>query len=56
MAIFTAWRDGYTEAMAQHTRFSREETLDCYGQMIEALGDEDRYAVWQVPVVSARVP
>jgi SAM-dependent methyltransferase len=55
-AIFEAWRDGYAEAISEKTRFSREEATAYFDQMIANIRDPKRYAVWMVPVVSARVP
>lgn len=55
-AIFTAWRDGYADALAAHTRFSRAEAVAHFDDMIATLGDPDGYGVWMVPVVAARVP
>jgi len=55
-AILEAWRDGYTESVAAVTRFSREEVRDYFDAMIANIRDPNAYAVWHVPVVSARVP
>ena len=55
-AILEAWRDGYTEPIAELTRFTREETTAYFEQMISEIRDPGRYAAWMVPVVSARVP
>jgi ubiquinone/menaquinone biosynthesis C-methylase UbiE len=55
-AIFEAWRDGYVEPIAQHTRFSREEARAYFEFMIASIRDPERYAAWMVPVVAARVP
>jgi ubiquinone/menaquinone biosynthesis C-methylase UbiE len=54
--IFEAWRDGYVDIIAQLTTFSREMTLAYFNQMIQDIRDPRRYAVWMVPVWSARVP
>lgn len=54
--IWEAWRDGYVEALGQHTRFSADEARRHFDDMIHTLRETDGYAVWQVPVVSARVP
>jgi ubiquinone/menaquinone biosynthesis C-methylase UbiE len=54
--ILTAWRDGYAEPVAEHTRFTREEAVAYFDQMIANVRDPRGYAVWMVPVVSARVP
>ncbi|HEU4723681.1 MAG TPA: SAM-dependent methyltransferase, partial [Candidatus Eisenbacteria bacterium] len=54
--IIEAWRDGYVDVTAEHTRFSTEETRAYFDQMIANILDPKGYAVWMVPVVSARVP
>jgi ubiquinone/menaquinone biosynthesis C-methylase UbiE len=54
--IIEAWRDGYTESITQLTPFTRESTVAYFNQMIENIRDPRGYAVWMVPVVSARVP
>ncbi len=53
--ILTAWRDGYAEPIAQTSRFTREEGAAYFDQMIANIRDPNGYAVWMVPVVSARV-
>lgn len=55
-AIWEAWRDGYTAALARHTRFPEPEVRAHWDGMIAALRDPDAYAVWQIPIVSGRVP
>lgn len=54
--IITAWRDGYVDPIAEHTRFTAEEATAYFDQMIADIRHPRRYAVWMVPVVSARVP
>jgi len=54
-AIWEAWRDGYVDALGQHSRFSREQSVAYFDEMIAAIRDPRRYAVWMVPVVAARV-
>jgi len=54
-AIIEAWRDGYAEDTAAATRFSHAEVLAYFNQMIANINDPQGYAVWFVPVVSARV-
>lgn len=56
VAIWEAWRDGYAEAIGQHTEFTKDEAIAHFDDMIATLRDPDRYAVWFVPVVSAVVP
>jgi ubiquinone/menaquinone biosynthesis C-methylase UbiE len=55
-SILEAWRDGYVEVIAKLTPISRTEVLAYFEQMIAQVRDPTRYAVWMVPVVSARVP
>lgn len=54
--IWEAWRDGYVEALGQHTRFSAGEARAHFDDMLRTLRDTDGYAVWLVPVVAAVVP
>ena len=54
--IITAWRDGYSEPIGQYTSITRESAIAYFNQMIATILDSQGYAVWMVPVVSARVP
>jgi len=54
--IIEAWRDGYSDAIGEFTKFSRDSALAYFNQMIANIRDPLGYAVWMVPVVSARVP
>ena len=54
-AILTAWRDGYCEPIGQFTPISAESARAYFDQMIANIRDPQGYAVWMVPVVSARV-
>ena len=53
--IFTAWRDGYTETCAKYLQRSEAEIRDHFDATIECIRDPDGYALWLVPVVTARV-
>jgi hypothetical protein len=55
-AILQAWRDGYVEPVSEVTRFTPEQVTAYFNRMIENIRDPKGYAVWMVPVVSARVP
>lgn len=55
-SIFQAWRDGYVDSIAELTRFSHDQAEAYFDQMIASIRDPRAYAVWMVPVVSARVP
>ncbi len=54
--ILAAWRDGYVDSIGEHTRYPRESAMAYFNQMIENVRDPKGYAVWMVPVVSARIP
>jgi hypothetical protein len=53
--LFESWRDGYAKVVEQMTPQLRGSALPHFNHMIEQLRDPGRYAVWHVPVVSARV-
>jgi ubiquinone/menaquinone biosynthesis C-methylase UbiE len=55
-AILEAWRDGYAESIGELTPISRDSAVAYFNQMIANIRDPLGYAVWMVPVVSARVP
>ena len=50
--IWVAWRDGYSEAIAEKTRFSLDEVLAYWKTMIDCMESDDGYAVWQIPIVT----
>ena len=54
-AIWTAWRDGYAEAVSAHTSISREAFAAHFEDMLETIADPDGYGVWHVPVIAAQV-
>ena len=54
--ILEAWRDGYVESIGELTAVSRTSALEYFEQMIASVRDPRGYALWLVPVVSARVP
>jgi ubiquinone/menaquinone biosynthesis C-methylase UbiE len=54
-AMLEAWRDGYAEPIGELTPVTREAALMYFDKMIADIRDPKRYAVWMVPVVSARV-
>lgn len=55
-AIFEAWRDGYAGAIAGHTRFTLEETVAHFDDMIATIRDPGGWALWLVPLYTAVVP
>ncbi len=54
-AIIEAWRDGYAEPVGEYTPISREKAAEYFNQMIANIRDPLGYALWLVPIVSARV-
>jgi ubiquinone/menaquinone biosynthesis C-methylase UbiE len=54
--ILVAWRDGYAESIAELTPINRESAVAYFNQMIANVRDPLGYALWMVPVVSARIP
>jgi SAM-dependent methyltransferase len=54
--IFVAWRDGYSDIIAAHTRLSRSEVLAGFEAILACIRDPHGYVVWHLPIVSARVP
>ena len=55
-SILEAWRDGYADVIGEMTPITRESALAYFEQMIANIRDPLGYAVWMVPVVSARIP
>jgi SAM-dependent methyltransferase len=54
--IWEAWRDGYTESLVEHSGVPREEIDQRWREMIDCARDPRGYALWQVPVWTARKP
>ena len=54
-SIWEAWRDGYTDVIAQNTSLSREQVWEGWNDMIAAIRNPQGYACWQIPVISAVV-
>lgn len=52
--ILRAWRDGYVEPLAQASGRDPAEVHADFDTMIAAIQTPPKYAVWHVPVVSAR--
>jgi ubiquinone/menaquinone biosynthesis C-methylase UbiE len=53
-AIWEAWRDGYVDAIGTHTRFTSEEARALFEYMLACIRNPEGYAVWQVPILTAR--
>jgi len=52
--IWEAWRDGYTDSIVQSTEVPRAEVEQRFREMIACVRDPRGYALWQVPVWTAR--
>jgi SAM-dependent methyltransferase len=52
--IWEAWRDGYVGVIGAHTRFTSEQARELFDDMIACIRNPDGYAVWQVPILTAR--
>ena len=55
-AILEAWRDGYAAPIGEVTPITCESAVAYFDRMIANIRDPLGYAVWLVPVASARVP
>jgi ubiquinone/menaquinone biosynthesis C-methylase UbiE len=55
-AILEAWRDGFAEAIGETTSIDADEATVFFERMIENVRDPLGYALWLVPIVSARIP
>jgi SAM-dependent methyltransferase len=51
--IWEAWRDGYTDSIAEHAGVPRDEVAWRWQEMIDCVRDPRGYALWQVPVFTA---
>ncbi len=52
--IWESWRDGYTESLAKYSNVPRAEVAEHWRQMIACVRDPRGYALWQVPVWTAK--
>lgn len=53
-AIFTAWRDGYAEPLAEGSPMTPQRVRQHFDEVIAGVLDPEQYAVWFVPIVSGR--
>lgn len=53
-SIWQAWSDGYTDSIVEHTGIPRDEVAGRWREMIACARDPRGYALWQVPVWTAR--
>lgn len=53
--IWEAWRDGYTQIIAENTDFTTEQVRDHWDDMIDCIRNPVGYACWQLPVIAAKI-
>jgi ubiquinone/menaquinone biosynthesis C-methylase UbiE len=54
--MFEAWRDGYTDIIAEKSDLSLEEVRRSFEAIIASFGNPDCYGLWLLPLWQARVP
>jgi SAM-dependent methyltransferase len=54
-SIWQAWRDGYADAIADHTEISAAEFRAYFDDMLATIGDPNGYGVWFAPIIAGRV-
>jgi SAM-dependent methyltransferase len=54
--IWSAWRDGYAEVIAEHSEYSLGEVMAFWEDMISCLQNPHGYALWTIPVISGLLP
>lgn len=54
--IIGAWRDGYLDVLAAASSRTTDEVSADFDRIIDAIETPPNYAVWHVPVISARKP
>lgn len=52
--IIEAWRDGYSEVLAQHSKLTQAEVRALFDQIIATIRDPQQYAVWHIPIIGGR--
>jgi SAM-dependent methyltransferase len=50
--MWEAWRDGFSDVIAEKSELTREQVDAAWRDMLDCLTDPRGYAVWQIPVVS----
>ena len=50
--IWEAWRDGYTEVIAEHAGLTEAHVRDVWNDMIDCIRSPDGYGVWLIPIIS----
>lgn len=53
-SIWEAWRDGFSDALAEHCGMTRDDVVDRFDDQIATIRDPAEYAAWIVPVVAGR--
>lgn len=56
IVMMDAWKEGFAEVIAQKSSLSLETVVAHFDDILACLRNPEGYFVWQVPVVSGRVP
>ncbi len=54
--IWEAWRDGYTNVIADNSDLTRQQVWDAMTEMMQAIRNPDGYGVWHIPIITGVVP
>ncbi len=54
--ILEAWRDGYTDAIAEHAGLTPQAVRAAFEETMSVARDPGGYVVWRIPIWSGRVP
>ena len=52
--IWEAWRDGYTEVIAEHAGLAPAHVREVWNDMVGCIRSPDGYGVWLIPIISGR--
>lgn len=52
--VYQAWADGFSQSIVDHTDLSADQVAAAWADIQNSLDDPNGYAVWHVPVWSAR--
>ena len=50
--IWEAWRDGYTEVIAEHAGLAPAHVREVWNDMVGCIRSPDGYGVWLIPIIS----
>lgn len=56
IVMMEAWKEGFAEVIAEQSTLSLDSVLSHFDDILACLRNPEGYFVWQVPIVSGRVP